>query len=74
MPLSVQIPTPRPSRESLIKRLRIPKARQNELLDIMREPETDTPAPSSSPTFAGHADLTRAYLATDTVPAEGAHP
>lgn len=25
-------------------------------------------------TLAGHADLTRTYLATDTVPAEGAHP
>ena len=26
------------------------------------------------PTLAGHADLTRTYLATDAVPTEGAHP
>ena len=25
-------------------------------------------------TLAGHADLTRTYLATDAVPTEGAHP
>jgi hypothetical protein len=25
-------------------------------------------------TLAGHADLTRTYLATETVPTEGAHP
>jgi len=40
MAFSVHITTPRPSRESLIKMLRIPKARQKELLAIMREPET----------------------------------
>jgi hypothetical protein len=26
------------------------------------------------PTLAGHADLTRTYLATDAVPTAGAHP
>jgi hypothetical protein len=26
------------------------------------------------PTLAGHADLTRTYLATDAVPTEGVHP
>jgi hypothetical protein len=44
MGLSVHITTPRPSRESLIKMLRIPKARQKELLAIMREPEPETSA------------------------------
>ena len=57
MPRSVQIPTPRPSRESLIKRLRIPKARQEELQGIMREPKTDTPAQFSNASF-GELHLT----------------
>ena len=35
MPLTVHITAPWPSRESMIKRLRIPKARQKELLAIM---------------------------------------
>jgi RNA polymerase sigma factor (sigma-70 family) len=46
MPPSVQISTPRPSRESLIKRLRIPKARQKELLAIMREHSAVAPVAS----------------------------
>ncbi|HEY1160822.1 MAG TPA: hypothetical protein VGE83_09345 [Terracidiphilus sp.] len=37
MPRSVQISTPWPSHESLIGKLRIPKARQKELLEIMDE-------------------------------------
>ena len=37
MPRAVQLPTPRPSIESLVKRLRIPKARQKELQAIMDE-------------------------------------
>ena len=37
MPRSVQLPTPRPSYESLLKRLRIPKSRQKELLAIMED-------------------------------------
>ena len=44
MAFSVHITTPRPSRESLIKMLRIPKARQIELLAIMREPEPQASA------------------------------
>jgi hypothetical protein len=57
MSRSVIVTTPRPSIDSLVKRLRIPKARQRELLAIMRETETKapvafkvkkaTPAPSS---------------------------
>ena len=35
MPLSVHITTPWPSRESMIKRLHIPKARQKELRAII---------------------------------------
>ena len=35
MPRSVQLPTPRPSIESLIKQLRIPKARQKKLRAMM---------------------------------------
>jgi hypothetical protein len=37
MPRSVQLPTPRPSIESLIKQLRIPKARQKKLRAMMDE-------------------------------------
>jgi hypothetical protein len=37
MPQSVQLPTPRPSIESLIKQLRIPKARQKQLRAMMDE-------------------------------------
>jgi hypothetical protein len=44
MGLSVHITTPRLSRESLIKMLRIPKARQKELLAIMREPAPERSA------------------------------
>ncbi|HUA99435.1 MAG TPA: hypothetical protein VMA34_13985 [Terracidiphilus sp.] len=37
MPRSVQLPTPRPSVESLIEQLQMPKARQKRLRAIMDE-------------------------------------
>jgi hypothetical protein len=56
MAFSVHITTPRHSREYLIKMLRIPKARQKELLAIMREPVTETPAaPEIKQTFRSSA-------------------
>jgi hypothetical protein len=44
MPRSVQLPTPRPSIESLLKQLRIPKARQKQLRAMMDEARAERTA------------------------------
>ena len=51
MPRSVKLPVPRPTYESMLKQLRIPKARKEELLAIIREPETHAQAPFSNSTL-----------------------
>jgi hypothetical protein len=48
MPRTVHLPTPRPSFESLIERLRIPKARQAELMAMVRG-ETEVGAAEAQP-------------------------